>query len=211
MARRDPFARLKQPIQSPTTDGSPPPRPIDLIPRASKGRKRDWEKKHPARSYWVPKQLHERARVLRGQIVSLGKQLGGQETPYPADEVSQALMEYALAQVAKGNIVLNAQPDPQSTRMRLTWKEAEEGWPQEIPQLKKRPKQESKKVLVISYRWSEDIHKSVLSLSDRYHLARGEVVVFLLERALAAYRAGKLQLEPVPVVVKQELGGRWQP
>lgn len=218
MPRRDPFERLKRPVQSspsppsPSAAGEQPPTVLDMINQMGrKKRNRDWEKRHPTRSYWVPRHLHERARKVREQVTALGKHLAkqyGEAVPYSADEVAQVLIEYALDQVARGRIALKARPDPQANRLRLTWEETQAGWPQEIPEVKKQ-RSSSSKGLFLGYRWGEEYHKTILNLSDKHNLARGEVVLYLLEQAITAYETGRLRLTTAPAAVEQKVDGRW--
>ncbi len=189
MARRDPFARLKQT----PSDGAPAP--IDLIPRPKKRtRRREWEKANPAQHYRVPADLHARARAVRSAIVGLAQQY--QAT---ADDVASALMTAALAAVQDGEIQLDFRPNPKGRKMAVEVVRGD-GWAQEgLP--KPKPRKKPSRPLILTYRWGEDVHKSITHIAA--DSSKGAVVVLLLEEALERVKAGKWGLRPRPVTAKQ--------
>jgi len=197
--RRDPFARLKQPLQSttPGPDGAPPAPPtiLDLIPRAKRReRKREWEKANRAKSYKIPTGLHDRARNIRSALLGLAEQY--QTT---ADEVAAALMTAALDAVAEGDIRLEFVPNPQGRKMRVEVVR-EGGWPQEdLPKPRKRSK--AAKPVFLGFRWSNEIDRKITEVAA--NAKKGEVVVLLLEAALERLKAGQWGLRPRTVTVKQ--------
>ncbi len=189
MARRDPFARLKQP------DYGDAPAPIDLIPRPrARSRRREWEKANPTRSYKIPSAFHSRARAVRAAIVGLAQQY--QAT---ADDVASALMTAALAAVRDGEIQLDFRPNPKGRKMAVEVVRGD-GWAQEDlpkPQQRKR----AQKPLVLAFRWSEETHQQLATIAQ--DASKGAVVVLLLEAALERVKAGKWGLRPRPVTAKQ--------
>ena len=189
MARRDPFARLKQ---APSNGA---PAPIDLIPRPKKRtRRREWEKANPAQHYRVPADLHDRARAVRSAIVGLAQQY--QAT---ADDVASALMTAALTAVREGEIQLDFRPNPKGRKMAVEVVRGD-GWSQsELP--KPKPRKKASRPLILTYRWGEDVHKAITHIAAES--PKGAVVVLLLEAALERVKAGKWGLRPRPVTAKQ--------
>ncbi len=196
MPRRDPFARLKQPLSPAPVGGTQPPRPIDLIPRPKKRRRRrDWERVNPTQSYKIPADFHDRAKAVRKALLGLAQQY--QST---VDDVARALMGAALAAVREGEIQLEYRPNPQGRKMSVEVVRAG-GWPQkELPKPKQRTR---KKPLVMAFRWSAEVGKEITRLAGE--APKGAVVVLLLEAALERVKAGKWGLRPRPVAVKQEV------
>ena len=196
MARRDPFARLKQPLSPTPQGGEQPPRPIDLIPRPKKReRRRDWERANRAQHYRVPHHYYARARRVREALLGLAQQY--QTT---ADAVASALMQAALAAVREGEIQLDVQPNPHGQKMAIEVVR-KGGWPQEeLP--KPKPKKKTP-ALILTYRWGQDTNSAISAIADKWNAPKGAVVVLLLEAALERVKAGKWGLRPRPVAVKQ--------
>ena len=188
MARRDPFARLKQA----PSDGAPAP--IDLIPRPKKRtRRREWEAQNRPFVYRVPAGMVDRARAVRSAIVGLA-----QKYQSTADDVASALMAAALDAVREGEIQLDFRPNPKGRKMSVEVVRGD-GWAQEdLP--KPKPKKRNKSLL-LGYRWGQDTHKQITNLSQDAPV--GAVVVLLLEAALKRVKTGKWGLRPRPVTVKQ--------
>ena len=190
MARRDPFAHLKQ---APSNGA---PAPIDLIPRPKKRtRRREWEKANPAHTYKIPVDFHDRAKAVREALLGLAQQY--QST---VDDVARALMTAALKAVQVGEIQLGYRPNPKSRKMTVEVVR-ESGWPQE--ELPKPNPRKKVKPMVLNFRWGEDTHKALTDLAA--DVPKGAVVVLLLEAALERVKAGKWGIRPRPVAVKQQI------
>jgi hypothetical protein len=91
--------------------------------------------------------------------------------------------------------------------MSLVWAEVENSLPQDIPQPKKLMTK-SQKDLYINYRWGRDVDLQIKALAGTA-IAPGEIVVFLLQYALAAYRNGTMRLKEETVVVSQKVSSTW--
>jgi hypothetical protein len=143
----------------------------------------------------VPIDFHARARAVREALLGLA-----QRYQTTADDVASALMRAALAAVREGEIQLDYRPNPQGRKMTVEVVR-KEGWPQEdLP--KPKPKKKSKS-LILTYRWSAEIHQALSDLAG--DAPKGAVVVLLLEAALERVKTGKWGLRPRPVAVKQEV------
>ena len=91
--------------------------------------------------------------------------------------------------------------------MTLAWEESRDRLPQEIPQPRKLPAQ-GRKELYMNYRWGRDVDMQIKALAGTA-IAPGEIVVFLLHYALAAYRDGVMRLKEETVVVSQKVSSTW--
>jgi hypothetical protein len=192
MPRQDPFARLRKDPQD----------TLSSIPQArERKRGREWEKANPSASYFIPGELHERAKDVRAAILGLAHR-----HMTTTSSVASALMSYSLAMVRKGKMTVEARPDVNRRKMALTWEEVEDGWRQEIPPPRKQPIGKSE--LYLNYRWSGDIDRQVRALAGGV-ISTGEVVVFLLSYALDAHREGRLRLKEEAVVMTQKVSSRW--
>jgi len=96
--------------------------------------------------------------------------------------------------------------------MTLFPKERAKGWqetndaPREIPARKKKQTKQAKRVYPsVSYRLPEKVHDDICGLAMDLDVPLGEVVSFLLQHGLDAYRNGKLSLQPQPLTVKMTL------
>jgi len=191
MARRDPFARLKQPI---TDAQGQPMRPIDLIRPPTRKRRRDWEKANRPYTYKIPTDYHSRARAVREAILGLA-----QRYQTTMDDVAAALMKAALAAVQEGEIELAFAPNPKGRKMTVEVV-SEGGWAQEeLPKPQKRKR--TTKPLYLGFRWSKKTAQRLGEIAN--DAPKGAVVVLLLEAALERVKAGKWGLRPRPVEIKQ--------
>ncbi|HMN13300.1 MAG TPA: hypothetical protein PKD55_13350 [Bellilinea sp.] len=164
-------------------------------------RNRKWEKEHrPYRYVNVSVELRE-------QVLALAKHLG-----VKADEVARAFVEYGVECVNEEKLHLRAQPNPHGRKMTLFPKDRAKGWREandiqkEIPARKKKQMSKVKKVYpAVSYRLPKKVHERVCCLAMNLDVPLGDVVSFLLQHGLDAYRSGKLSLKPQPVTVKMTL------
>lgn len=164
-------------------------------------RNRKWEKEHrPYRYVNVSVEL-------RKQVLALAEHLG-----VTVDEVAHAFVEYGIECVNEGKLHLRAQPNPHGRKMTLFPKEHAKGWqktnefPKEIPARKKKQMSKVKKVYpAVSYRLPKKVHEKICRLAMDLGVPLGDVVSFLLQHGLDAYRNGKLSLNPQPVTVKMTL------
>jgi hypothetical protein len=180
-----------------------PQAPVDIIPPAQGRKKREdrtWDRAHHGISYFVPPILHEQAKDVRSAILALA-----QKHMTNTSGVAVALMSYSLAKVRQGKLKIEARPNPRRRKMALVWEEAEE-WPQEIPQSS--PRSVKRTNVYLNYRWGKDMDAQVKSIAGTT-ISPGEVVVFLLEFAIAAYKSGHLRFKEEAIVVTQKVSPTW--
>jgi len=164
-------------------------------------RNRKWEKEHrPYRYVNVSVELRE-------QVLALAEHL-----EVTVDEVARAFIEYGIECVDEEKLHLRAQPNPHGRKMTLYPKERAKGWhetnnvPKEIPARKKKHMSQAKKVYpAVSYRLPKKAHDDICRLAMDLDVPLGDVVSFLLQYGLDAYRSGKLSFKPHPLTVKMIL------
>lgn len=164
-------------------------------------RNRKWEKEHrPYRYVNVPTELRE-------QVLALAEHLG-----VTADEVARAFIEYGIECVDEEKLKLRALPNPYGRKMTLFPNERAKGWhetndaPKDIPTRKKKRTKQAKRVYpAVSYRLPEKVHDDICGFAMDLDVPLGDIVTFLLQYGIEAYRSGKLSLEPQPLTVKMTL------
>jgi hypothetical protein len=164
-------------------------------------RNRKWEKEHrPYRYVNVSVELRE-------QVLALAEHL-----EVTVDEVARAFVEYGVECVDEEKLHLRAQPNPHGRKMTLFPKERAKSWqetndaPREIPARKKKQPRQARKVYpAVSYRLPKKVHDDICRLAMNLDVPLGDVVSFLLQHGLDAYRSGKLSLKPHPLTVKMTL------
>lgn len=169
--------------------------------RRPANRNRRWEKEHrPYRYVNVSVELRE-------QVLALAEHLG-----VNVNEVARAFVEYGVECVDEEKLHLRAQPNPHGRKMTLFPKGHAKGWrktnesPREIPARKKKRSKKAKRVYpAVSYRLPKKVHDDICRLAMDLGVPLGDVVTFLLQHGLDAYRSGKLNLEPQPMTVKMTL------
>jgi hypothetical protein len=173
--------------------------PIHNIPSAQRKKRegRVWEKANPGASYFIPAPLNEQAKDIRASILALA-----QCHMTTTANVAAAFMNYALRDVRLGKLVLEARPNANRRKMTLILENAKE-WPQEIPQVKPK-KVKPAKDMYLGYRWSRDVNAQIKSLADN-RIPAGEVVVFLLNYALAEYKNGNCKFRETAITLAQEV------
>lgn len=194
MTRRNALDRLRNHAQD----------PISSIPLA-RGRKRSnrsWDQAHRGISYFVPALLTEQAKDLRASILALA-----QNHMTNTSSVAAALIAFSLTHVRQGKLVVEARPNANRRKMALTWEEGD-GWPQKIPQPVKRIVKDKTKNIYLNYRWGRDMDTQIKALAGEV-ISPGEVVVFLLNYALAAHKSGRLILKGEAVVANQNVRPTW--
>jgi hypothetical protein len=182
-----------------------PQAPVDIIPPAQGRKKRDdrtWDRAHPVISYFIPPVLHEQAKDVRSSVLALA-----QSHMTTITSVAIALMSFSLTKVRQGKLKIDARPNTNRRKMALVWEEAEE-WPQEVPQLELRARKTQVKDVYLGYRWGRDVDAQIKSIADKT-ISPGEVVVFLLDYALAAYKSGRLRFKEEAIVVTQKVSPTW--
>jgi len=189
MTRHSAFDRYKEKAQD----------PIHNIPPAERKKRgeRVWEKENRGASYFIPAPLNEQAKDIRASILALS-----QRHMTTTSSVAAALMSYALRNVRLGKLTLEARADANRRKMTLTLEDAKE-WPQEIPQVKSK-KIKSAKDMYLGYRWGRDVSAQIKALADD-HISVGEVVVFLLNHALAEYKNGNCKFQETAITLAQEV------
>jgi len=142
--------------------------------------------------------LNEQARVIRAAILALA-----QNHITNTSNVAASLITFSLTHVRQGKLVVEAHPNADRRKMILIWEEVKER-PQKIPQPIKRIEKDKTKELYLNYRWGRDVDTQIKSLAGEA-ISPGEVVVFLLNYALAAYKRGRLKLKEEAAVVTQKV------
>ncbi len=165
-------------------------------------RERNWEKGNPTRCYRVPRSLILKAKDLQSNVVSVAE-----EYLTTSSSMATLFMAYALAHLRAGDFVIEGRPKPERRKLTLQWTEVEQGWPREV-----KPRKSKKKdnvltqgaQIVMGYRWSEDMHTQIKAIAQQTGVSSGEVVIYLLDYSLTAYRAGKFipSIEPVTIANK---------
>jgi len=193
MSRKDVFANLKKDARE----------PVDIIPFAQQQKRdnRSWDRAHRGMSYRIPSQLHEQAKDIRASILGLAHQHMTNTA-----SVASALIGFSLSQVRQGNLAIEARPKATRRKMTLVCVEADE-WPQDIPSTKRSVKPAGADI-VLTYRWSKDVNMQIKALAGM-EIAAGEVVVFLLNYALTAYKSGNVRLKDEAFVVSQKVSATW--
>ena len=202
--------------------------PIDLIPMAKKAeRDRVWEKKNKAYSYRIPQRLRSEAIEVRESVLSIATydekgHLRMDRTT--VDDVAKALIASALKKAKEETLTFTP---TRTGKMKLEWKEAEQGWetPIVLKKAEKKRKKTASKQIVLSYRWSPEQHAEIEALAGEVHAVRlrdngtirnnphrfsvppGEVVVRLLQRSIKAYKERTLILSSSPETVAQKVTG----
>lgn len=120
--------------------------------------------------------------------------------------VATALISFSLTKVRQGKLKIDAHPNANRRKMALVWEEVEE-WPQEIPQPESHTRKQIKDVY-LGYRWGRDVDAQIKSIAGKT-ISPGEVVVFLLDYALTAYKSGRLRFKEEAVVVTQKVSSSW--
>ena len=202
--------------------------PIDLIPIAKKAkRERTWEKKHKAYSYRIPQRLRDEAIEVRESILSIASfdengHLRMDRTT--VDDVARELLSYALKKAKEETLTF---APTRTGKMKLEWKEVEQGWeaPIVLKKVEKKKKKVPSKQIVLSYRWSPKQHAEIEALAGevravrrrdngkiknnphRFSVPPGEVAVRLLQRSITAYKERRLLLSSSPETMAQKITG----
>jgi len=123
------------------------------------------------------------------------------------DEIAFAFISLALSHIERGILMIQERSDAHRQKMTVVWEESEAEGPQEIPPKKARGKKQEtvRKDLYLAYRWPASVHQQLCRISGN-SLARGEIVVALLQYGLNAYRRGSLQLKLQP---RTSVSGEW--
>lgn len=185
---------------------------LSMIPTARQAkrsepkRNRVWEKKHPLRSHRIPAALHSDAKNVRLAVDGLA-----QRYMTTHSDIAAALMEFALRELRGGKLQLEARPNPEGRKMKITWSIQGDHWPQEIPQPRKKksaalPKG---KGVFLGYRWGNELDRQIIAEAQLGGATSGEVLVRLMQHALEAYRVGRLRLAGASVVVRQKVHATW--
>jgi hypothetical protein len=127
--------------------------------------------------------------------------------------VAAQLMDFALTMYDRGQIRMEARPNPNpySTRMVLTWEKAD-GWAREIKPDRER-KQRQRKLIAperkrtpFGFRWGRDTHNRLKVLAESYSVPLGALVTRLLAYAIDEYRNGHLRLDLHHVALRDVSG-----
>jgi hypothetical protein len=230
MARRDAFSGLREPRflsneieeqypNEPTLPERQDTRqPLDLIPTVlpRKKRSRKWEQSHRAETVTYRGVPHE----YREWIEELSEGLA-----VPRDEVVRACLEFGVNQYRCGQLPFIAYPKAQrmtlfpagdkTTFPSLLQNKETCNWLNEaFPVGSKKERRAKKKkdqaiepgwTIRVTYRIPVILKEEIRSIAEEHTLPVGEVVWFLIDHALKAYRDGRLPLQPVPKVIGKTL------
>ena len=229
MSRRDAFSKLKGSSTKVNVEdavqcvNSPMPfqgggQPLDLIPTAQrrKKRNRDWELAHRAETVTyrgIPRECHHWVEEIAGGLA------------VPRDDVIRAFLEYGEERYRRGELRLY--PYPKSQRMTLfpsgelttahntlQTKEITSWLSEAFPVVthkpsEKKPKRKAKPEptwhVRVTYRIPVELKDKVRTIAEAHTLPVGEVVRFLIEYSLLAFRNGTLPLQPVPKLIGKTL------
>ena len=178
-------------------------KPLDFIPAAEPRKKRDrkWEKAHQgqvATYRGIPTETHQ-------TILQIAESLG-----VPMDEVARAFLEHSLVDHKSGRLPIH--PHPKAQRMTLYPDGKTEAMPPTKAWLKdafssQRPGKKRKQANQpkrwesrVSYRLPVALKQEVKELADQHTVGVGELVFFLFQHAMSAYKSGMLRLEAHPKV-----------
>lgn len=194
MTRRNALDRLRSSAQD----------PISSIPLAQRRRRsnRSWDQIHRGISYFIPGFLNEQAKDLRASLLSLA-----QNHMTNTSSVAAALIAFSLTHVHQGKLMVEPRPHALRRKMALTWEEVD-GLPQKISQPVKRNIKDKTKNIYLNYRWDRELDAQIKTLAGEA-ISPGEVVVFLLNYALAAHQSGRLMLKAEAVVITQKVSSTW--
>ena len=198
--------------------------PINAIPMAAehKPRNRDYEKQHPKTTYRITDEN------LAVEILAIA-----QDLTVSADDVARAFAEAGL-RAARANQLDFSDVRPSRGRMSLyptgseKWVVHDEpvDWSKVIPAHKKAKtlsafeksqRQKERNRLRVHYRWPETLVRQIEDLTNtvvglppnqpalRSEGRKGQILSMLLRYGIEAYKAGRLPLNPCPVVVKSRL------
>jgi hypothetical protein len=230
MARRDAFLGLREPsflrgdIEEAFRDAPALPekqnarQPLDLIPAVQprKKRSRNWEQSHRAETVTYRGVPHESQKWI--EEISEGLSV-------PRDEVVRAFLEFAVNQYRCGQLPFIAHPKAQrmtlfpagdkTTLPSLPQSKETCNWLNEaFPIASKKERRTKKKKdqgvvprweIRVTYRIPVLLKEEIRTIAEEHTLPVGEVVWFFIEHALAAFREGKLPLQPVPKMIGKTL------
>jgi hypothetical protein len=180
--------------------------PVDLIPLAGTNKRTDrkWDLEHRGYSYYIPAHLREKARDIRTAVLGLSRMHLASTS-----NVATALISFSLAHVRQGRLRLEGHPDASRQKMTLQWEEVTDGKPQMIqPRKSTKSAHAATQEIYLNYRWGQAIHEQIKGLAGTV-LSKGDVVVALLEYALAAHKSGRLRLKEETVIVSQKVSAKW--
>jgi len=230
MTRRDAFSELREPtflrdeIEEPCRDAPALPerqdarQPLDLIPAVQprKKRSRNWEQSHRSETVTYRGVPHESQKWI--QEISEGLSV-------PRDEVVRAFLEFGVNQYRCGQLPFIAYPKAQrmtlfpagekTTLPSLPQRKETCNWLNEaFPMVSEKKRREKKKKgqavplrweIRVTYRIPVPLKGEIRTIAEEHTLPVGEVVWFFIEHALAAFREGKLPLQPVPKMIGKTL------
>ncbi len=189
-----------------------PQAPVDIIPLAREGeseraqreaakksQRAEYDRAHPVSAYYIPPALKETAQNVHTSVRGLAVR-----NSTTASSVAGALLTHALLLVRQGKLEISGRPSAHHRKMIVHVEViAGGGWGTDIP--KEAASKPGGKPLpfYFGYRLSNDIRTQLGALAGSSHLV-GEVIVFLLERALDELQRGHIKLGTEAVEVRQK-------
>jgi hypothetical protein len=155
-----------------------------------KRQSRSWEKENPSSNYRISRESRGRAREINTLMNPICAEIQASHS-----QVAEVCFQYAIAHYRDGSLVIETN-SRRPQKVNLTWEEVENGLPQEI---KPAPKKMAPAPFAtdgpqyLAYRLQKETRDQIRKIAIELMSTNGEVVLPLLEYALAAYRAGKFR------------------
>jgi hypothetical protein len=155
-----------------------------------KRQSQNWDQRNPSTSYRISWESRGRARTINTLMNPICTEIQASHS-----QVAEVCFQYAIAHYRDGSLVIEAS-SRRPQKVNLTWEEVENGLPQEI-------KPVSMKAVPapfatdgpqhLAYRLQKETRDQIRKIAIELRSTNGEVVLPLLEYALAAYQAGKFR------------------
>ena len=173
------------------------------MPNLDRKKSRTWEKQNPVKSYYIPENLHEKAKDVRAKILGLA-----QVHMTTTSNVASALLGYSLAQVRQGKLEIEALPDINRRKMALTWEESDGDQSQEIQPIKKANKGKSKNNAVLKLSLEQRSGQTNSCFGRFYiHWRIGFIPSEVMP--LMHIKDGRLKLKEKTITVGQKVSSAW--
>jgi hypothetical protein len=151
---------------------------------------KNWDQRNPSTSYRISRESRGRAREINTLMNPICA-----EKQASHSQIAEVCFQYAIAHYRDGSLVIETS-SRRPQKVNLTWEEVENGIPREI-------KPVSMKAVpapfatdgpqYLAYRLQKETRDQIRKIALELSSTNGEVVLPLLEYALAAYRAGKFR------------------
>lgn len=163
-------------------------------------RKREWERRHPARRYLIPVEV-------RDQVAALAEALMEN-----VDSLACVLFDYADDCHRRGALKFHPRLNPQGRKHTLTW-EAGDGkliqplYCRGASRRKTDTHPRSLKGQTAAYRLGDERHARLKLVASGYNLRLADVLAAYYRYSLQAYRDGRLKIRRQPVMMQLQVEG----